>query len=124
LSDQEVDSLKTELLNAWTGVSDTRLSLKLSHVLAQTAFKFPWEALLPSIIEFSSNKGDHALPALSLLEIIADYCPEDVNTHNQIICQFLARYLSSPDPRLRMACAKATVTCIAGNSSLFTISSH
>lgn len=113
LSEQEIAGFKTDLLQTWKSVNEHRLSTKLSHVLAQMAVQSTWPTLLPQVMEFAMVSNSHALPALNLIEITADYCPEDINAHSQLLSQFLARFLAFEDANVRMGCAKAAVTCIA-----------
>ncbi len=112
-NEAEIGVLKTELLTSWKTLTEFRLSAKLSHVLAQLSFKQPWAELLPHVMEFALSSPAHALAALNLVEISADYCPEDINTHHQLLCQFLAHFLNNESSVVRMGCAKAAVTCIA-----------
>lgn len=47
---QEVLRLKHEFLDCWQSLTDLKLSTKMSHVLAQMAFKHAWPELLPAAI--------------------------------------------------------------------------
>ena len=56
--------------------------------------------------------SDSLISFLSLIEIISEYCAQDIETNLSVIGNFLAPFLSSQDPRVQIACAKTAGACI------------
>lgn len=105
---------REKILSCWKAENNDKLCTKLAHVLAQVAFKAPWNSLLPSALQFASaNPNTHSIPSLELLEIYADYCPEDLTNHYQIIAEYLSQFFNCANAKVRMYCAKATAACVS-----------
>lgn len=114
LNESNLEQFRQLLFQCWIQEPDSKLSLKLSHVIAQTTTTSPWDTLIPSLFQVVQTNNNLSLNTLALLELLADYSPELVTLHYQKISEFLAAFLSSENPLVRMTCAKATVACIAG----------
>eukprot|EP01031_Cornospumella_fuschlensis_P024779 gene24779-29942_t len=108
----EVLRLKHEFVDCWRSLTDLKLSTKMSHVLAQMAFKHPWPELLPAAINVGMSSATHVLPTLNLVQILADYTPEDIQTHHAVLVSFLATHLASQQFNVKLASARATTSCI------------
>ena len=97
---------------------------RIAHIIAQLANRSPWPALLVEIVNFSLQNGSQAaiivIAAFRLIEVLSDYCPEDISSNAELLRQFFAQCFvmseSMADSKeavvFRTACAKATAACI------------
>jgi hypothetical protein len=108
-----LNNIRSSLLQIWS-VEDNRLLLKrLSHAIAQSAANGTWSDLLPSMInQAPSFQPTSLISLLNLIEIISEYCSEDISKNLPVIGTFLSTFLNSPDPNVQVACAKASGACI------------
>lgn len=105
--------LRQQLMAMWTQETQPIIQRRLAHVMAQSAAGGKWVDLIVTVIGYAQAQSGSALVSLmSLLEIIADYCPDDVLTHVAILVNFLGANIGSTDPTLRVACAKTIGACI------------
>ena len=97
---------------------------RIAHIIAQLANRSPWPALLVEIVNFSLQNGSQAaiivIAAFRLIEVLSDYCPEDISSNAELLRQFFAQCFvmseSMADSKeavvFRTGCAKATAACI------------
>jgi len=107
--------LRSGLLNIWASETEVTVLRHFSHAMAQSAAQSSWLDLLPTIITHGQSgqvSNSQIVPILSLVEIIADYCPDDILTHLQKLGTFLGNFIGSSDINVRTSCAKATAACI------------
>jgi hypothetical protein len=111
---QTTAALRQMLLTMWKSETNATLLKRLSHVMAQSAAVSSWLDLLPTVIDHAKSTGTPSLliPPLTLIEIIADYCPEDILTHLATIGAFLGAFMASSDEAVQVACARAACACI------------
>ena len=111
---ETIKQLRVGLLNVWASETEMSVLRHFSHAMAQSAAQSSWVDLLPNVITHCSNQAtsNQIIPALSLIEIIADYCPDDILTHLQKLGTFLGAFIGSQDVNVRTACARATAACI------------
>eukprot|EP01032_Pedospumella_encystans_P019768 gene19768-22474_t len=115
LTDEQIRVTREQWLAMWAAESNHIMFIRLSHIMAQSALKKDWGDLLPTLFQHSaSSNGDNMalLPVLGLVEIISEYCPEDISAHIQRLVPFLGQFIASPDIAVQIACAKATGACI------------
>lgn len=107
--------IRSGLLNIWAAETEVTVIRHFSHAMAQSAAQSSWLDLLPTIITHGQSgqlSNSQIVPILSLIEIIADYCPDDILTHLQKLGTFLGNFMGSSDINVRTSCAKATAACI------------
>lgn len=113
LSNGHVNAFREQMLTMWANESSNVLLQRLSHIIAQSALKSPWEDLIPKVIQFSSTASTKSLVAiLGLIEVLSEYCPEDIQSNLAQLGPFLAQFFSSSELAVQIACAKATGACI------------
>lgn len=114
IDDNTTAQLRTELMNIWAREQNHIILRRLSHIIAQSASNGKWVDLIPSIVSHGSTISESTglIPLIHIIEIIADYCPDDVLTHSQCLISFLGENLSSDDGRVQISAAKATGACI------------
>jgi len=115
LTDEQIQITREQWLAMWVAESNHIMFIRLSHIMAQSAFKKDWNDLLPKLFQHSSSANGNnkaLLPVLGLIEIISDYCPEDISANLQQLVPFLGQFISSQDVAIQIACAKATGACI------------
>lgn len=107
-------TIRQHLMSLWAVETDTVICRHLSHLLAQSASSKSWIDLIPFVLSTASTNANEAkiVSSLGLIEILSDYCPEDILTHLEKLGNFLGSLLSSADPKVQVACAKATGACI------------
>lgn len=106
--------IRQHLMSLWAAETDSVICRHLSHILAQSAASKSWIDLIPFVLSTASQGATESkvVSSLGLIEILSDYCPEDILTHLEKLGNFLGAFLSSADPRVQVACAKATGACI------------
>jgi hypothetical protein len=105
--------IRNGLLQIWSSESEVVILRHLSHVLAQAAALAQWDELIPNIISISTtNTSRSPIPVLGLIEIIAEYCPEDILSSLDNLGTFLVPYLSSTDSNIQVACSKSIGSCM------------
>ena len=111
--------LRGILITLWKNESNTGLLKRLAHVMAQSAMNSSWVDLLPQVVGNVSSQLEAGIapesvvsPALLLVEVVAEYCPQDILTHMQVLGGFLSSQLGSPAPAIQVSCAKCTGACI------------
>ncbi|CAM9098384.1 unnamed protein product, partial [Ectocarpus fasciculatus] len=105
--------LRQKLMALWAQENNPVIMRRLAHVMAQSAAGGKWMDLIVTVIGYAQSQSGGALISLmSLLEIIADYCPDDILTHVTVLVNFLGSHIGSADARLRVACAKTIGACI------------
>lgn len=108
-----LNQLREALLSCWAQETNPNLLKRLAHVLAQSASGKPWLELLPRVIEAAAGKPANVLVAiLNMIEIITEYCPEDIQTHLESVGGFLGAFIVSDDTNIQVACARSTAACI------------
>jgi hypothetical protein len=113
MSKAQTFALRERMLTMWATEANHILLQRLSHIIAQSALKSPWEDLVLKIIHFSATANSKSLIAiLGLIEVLSEYCPEDIQSNLAQLGPFLAQFFSSSDPHVQVACAKATGACI------------
>lgn len=98
---------------------------RISHIIAQLATKSSWSGLLSEIVNFSLQNGSSqgmtiVIAAFRLIEVLSDYCPEDILSNAELLRQFFSQCFvlaetitdSKEAVVFRTACAKATAACI------------
>lgn len=102
-----VEQFRAQLMSMWSCETNSLLLQRLSHVMAQSAWKTPWTDLIPQIIIFANSKeGSNVISILGLIEILADYCPDDIANYLNQLGQFLGQFFSASDPAIQIACAR------------------
>jgi hypothetical protein len=105
--------LRQQLMALWTQETNPVVTRRLAHIMAQSAAGGKWMDLIVTVIAHAQAQSGPALVSLmALLEIIADYCPDDILTHVTVLINFLGAHIGASDPRLRVACAKTIGSCI------------
>jgi hypothetical protein len=117
LPPSDIMQMRALLMKMWTYEANHIILKRLSHVIAQSAVSPSWSELLPEIINFStttpSSNQQQLLPSiLNLIEVISEYCPDEIIRHLPQLSQYLAVHLSSENASIQVACAKATGACI------------
>jgi importin-5 len=106
-------SIRNNLLDIWSHEMNSLILRRLAHILAQIASNGNWMELIPSLLSHGATlEGNSLIALLNLIEIIAEYCPDDVLTHLSSLVSFLGPHLIQNDPRIQIACAKAVGACI------------
>jgi hypothetical protein len=89
--------------------------------MAQSAAGGKWVDLISSIIQHANSNAPNASELVSLMqliEIISEYCPDDILTHVHLLIDFLGARIHGSgagdaiDIKLRIACAKAVGACM------------
>ena len=106
--------MREALIQIWTTEKNTILVKRLAHVLAQSASEVPWPDLLPTIISHANSNVSIplTLSSLSLVEIIAEYSPEDISNNLPLVGNFLAAMIVNSDDNVQVACARSVGACI------------
>ena len=105
--------LRQQLLSTWTVESHPVIMRRLAHIMAQSAAGGKWVDLIVIVVGHAESQTGASLVALmSLLEIIADYCPDDILTHVSVLIRFLGAHVMASDLHLRTACAKTIGACV------------
>lgn len=116
ISRPDMQSLRTNLMNIWAAESQSVLLKRLSHIIAQSAAAGEWTELIPQVVGHGlTQSGDALIPILNLIEILAEYCPDDVETNSQGLASLLGKIISSSgtSTSVQVACAKAIGSCIS-----------
>lgn len=102
--------------------ASTILQRRMSHLLAQFAAKSSWSELIVEVVKFAqtSNTLSAHLAGLRLIEILSDYCADDVASHADLLRNYFSHCFSFaeniPDYQqsaiFRVAAAKSTAACI------------
>jgi hypothetical protein len=107
-----MSEIRQKLMGIWTAESNHVILRRLAHVMAQSAAGGKWVDLIPTVVTHAqSQTGSSLIALMTLLEVIADYCPDDILTHVGILISFLGPYLTSTDLRLQIACARTVGAC-------------
>jgi hypothetical protein len=114
IDDNITAHIRSELMNIWARESNSVILRRLSHIIAQSASNGKWVDLIPSIVNHSATITEVSplLSSLNIVEIIADYCPDDILTHIPCLIAFLGQHLESDNNTVQVAAAKATGACI------------
>lgn len=105
--------IRNELLSIWSNENNYIILRRLSHIIAQNASNGNWVDLIPSLLNHGSSiQGDKLISLLNLIEIIAEYCPDDILTHLSILVNFLGPFLVQSDINIQISCAKTVSACI------------
>lgn len=111
LSQETIQIFRNKLLSLWSIETNMNMLQRLSHVMSQSALKTVWKELIPSIIQYSNNlQLKSMISVLGLIEIISEYCPEDIVTNLQTLGPFLSQFIASPDVMVQISCAKGMRT--------------
>lgn len=107
-------SMRGVLIQIWIAETNMGLLKRLAHVLAQSATESPWPDLLPSLISHATINSSKTLlvSSLNLVELIAEYCPDDIMTHLSSVGSFLGTMISSAEESVQVACARSAGACI------------
>jgi importin-5 len=108
----QVSDMREKLIGMWTREKHHVMLLRLSHVMAQSSLKSPWDELIPKVMQCTASGMQGIVPALGLIEIISEYCPEDILSNLQLLGPFLSQFVVSQDTIVQIACAKAICACI------------
>ncbi|KAJ1437419.1 armadillo-type protein [Ochromonadaceae sp. CCMP2298] len=114
ISPEATHSMRARLMSVWAQETNAMMLHRLAHVMAQSCLKCPWDELIPSIIHYASSAQDRPkmmVPVLGLVEILSDYCPEDILKHLPLLTPFLGQFMVG-DAQVQIACAKAAGACI------------
>jgi hypothetical protein len=122
LSQEYLLNFRSNLLHIWTQEPVPALALKLTHVISQTAFKMQWKELIAEIVGYGNGDDHCATKALVLLEILVDYCPEDVadQSNCQRIGQFLSKFFGYSPEHQYPLCLQSAKTALAVITALET----
>ena len=113
LDQDTMNNFRTSILTIWSQESNPLILRRISHVIAQCAAGGKWMNLLPLIISQDGTINDESrVSLLNLIEIIAEYCPDDILTHIKTLCSFLSTHITSTNFKIQVACARATSSCI------------
>jgi importin-5 len=113
IDEETLAMIRNGLLVMWANESNSLILRRISHIIAQTASSGSWLELIPSLLSHGTSlEGNSLIALLQLLEIVADYCPDDILTHLSGLVTFLGPYLMSPEPLIQIACAKTVGACI------------
>jgi hypothetical protein len=113
MNENQTQVFRERMLTMWANETNHLMLQRLSHIIAQSALKSPWDDLIPKVIQVSSTTNTKALVALlGLIEIISDYCPEDIQSNLPALGPFLGNLIVYQDTTVQIACAKATGACI------------
>jgi importin-5 len=108
-----VTSIRNNLLEIWSLERNSLILRRLAHILAQLASNGNWMELIPSLLSHGVNlEGNSLIALLNLIEIIAEYCPDDILTHLSSLVSFLGPHLIQDNSQIQIACAKAVGACI------------
>ena len=106
-------SIRNNLLEIWSLEKNSLILRRLAHILAQLASNGNWMELIPFLLSHGANlEGNSMIALLNLIEIIAEYCPDDILTHLSSLVSFLGPHLIQGDSQIQIACAKAVGACI------------
>ena len=109
----DIDEIRSKLLTIWSQEGNATLLRRLCHVIAQCAAGGQWMDLLPITISHEANLSEDGKVSLfSLIETIAEYCPDDILTHIKTLVTFLSANITSQNIKIQVACARTTVACI------------
>lgn len=108
-----VVQLRAGLLSLWSSEDNAGLLRHLSHVIAQSSVvtiddrtgepAVPvWSDLIPTILAHAQAVPNKIIPTLALLEILADYCPDDITSNLQQLGGFLGAQLGSSDLKIQV----------------------
>ena len=110
---ESLGQLRGWMLQLWAAESDSLILKRLTHALAQSAAKVAWPELIPNLLaQVATMAPSNVQTFLSLVEKIAEYRPEDIQAAINQLGGFLAKALSSPEPTVAVAAAKATIASI------------
>ena len=106
--------MREALIQIWITENSTVLLKRLAHALAQSASGSPWPDLLPSIIGHANQNASKTIliSTLNLVEVIAEYCPDDISSNLQLVGSFLASMIANNDNDVKVACARSVGACI------------
>jgi hypothetical protein len=89
--------------------------------MAQVAVKQPWPALIQHISTHSIESCHSTIAALRLIEILSDYCAEDISSNAEALRQFFSRCFTMSETNFeneamfftfRASCARSAAACI------------
>jgi hypothetical protein len=115
---EATQTMRARLMSIWSQETNAVMLHRLAHVMAQSCLKSPWDELIPSIIQYASKLASEGgspkmmVPVLGLVEILSDYCPEDILKHLPLLGPFLGQFMGSGEASVQIACAKAAGACI------------
>ena len=107
-------ALRSKLLSLWTSENNGMLLKRLAHVLAQSATESTWAELLPCVISHANVNGSSSVlvSSLSLVEVVAEYCPDDIQSQLTVVGSFLGTQIGNTDIKVQVACARSAGACI------------
>ena len=111
----DMQELRTTLMNIWAAETQPVLLKRLSHIIAQSAAAGEWSELIPQVVGHGvTQSGEALLPILGLIEILAEYCPDDIAANAQGLVSLLGTIISDTDAHasVHVACAKSIGACI------------
>ena len=103
------------------GQSSNSVIGRLSHIMAQVAVKQPWPMLIQHISTHSIESCHSTIAALRLMEILSDYCAEDISSNADTLRQFFSRCFTMSETNFeneatfltfRATCARSAAACI------------
>lgn len=109
LPEQDIMRIREQVYMCWNQETIPHVRRKFAHLLAQIASQTNWSDLVPGILNSSSNPES----VLHLLEILSEYIPDEVAAGAASYWPYLSNTISSPNPSIKLASAKATAACVA-----------
>ncbi len=110
---------RTGFITLWFSESNISITRRLAHIIAEIAASSPWEQLIHLIVEHANslvsqnaNSAATLASTLNLVEILAEYCPDDILRNISVLRPFLANFLVSPETSIQIAAARSTCACI------------
>jgi hypothetical protein len=125
LTPNDTIQMRSAVMAVWGFETNATILKRLAHVIAQSAVSPEWKDLIPNIIGFATSTATASngqqqqqsllVAILNMLEVVAEYCPDDVVANLGPLSQFLELHLRSDNAVMQVACAKATgavIICI------------
>lgn len=107
-AEADAHRIREQVYVCWNQESVPHVRRKFAHLLAQIASQTSWADLVPGILTSSSSPES----VLHLLEILSEYIPDEVADSAASYWPYLSNALSSSDPAVKLAGAKATAACV------------
>lgn len=107
-AEADTHRIREQVYICWNQESVPHVRRKFAHLLAQIASQTSWADLVPGILTSSSSPES----VLHLLEILSEYIPDEVAESAASYWPYLSNALSSSNPAVKLAGAKATAACV------------
>lgn len=113
LEGEVITNIRSRLVDSWAKEDSPAILKRLNHIMAQSAARGDWNEFLPFILTSCVKMNTlKIVSALEMVEILAEYSPDQIFANISVLGNFLGGLISSAEGKISIACARATAACI------------